>query len=44
MRLDKRFTISILAVLLLAAAAFYVFAGEQRRDSAIFSSLTMKCR
>ncbi len=32
MRLDKRFTISILAVILLAAAAFYVFAGEQRRD------------
>lgn len=32
MRLDKRFTISVLAVILLAAAAFYVFAGEQRRD------------
>lgn len=32
MRLDKRFTISILAVILLAAAAFYVFAGDQRRD------------
>jgi len=32
LRLDKRFTISVLAVILLAAAAFYVFAGEQRRD------------
>ncbi len=32
MRLDKRFAISTLALILLAAAAFYVFAGEQRRD------------
>lgn len=32
MRLDKRFAITVLAVILLAAAAFYVFAGEQRRD------------
>ena len=32
MRLDKRFVISVLAVILLASAAFYVFAGEQRRD------------
>ena len=32
MRLDKRFAISALAVILLAAAAFYVIAGEQARD------------
>lgn len=32
MRLDKRFAISALAVILLVAAAFYVIAGEQARD------------
>jgi carboxyl-terminal processing protease len=32
LRLDKRFAISALAVILLVAAAFYVIAGEQRRD------------
>jgi len=32
LRLDKRFAISALALILLVAAAFYVLAGEQRRD------------
>ncbi len=32
LRLDKKFAISALALILLVAAAFYVFAGEQRRD------------
>ncbi len=32
MRLNKRFAISALALILLVAAAFYVLAGEQRRD------------
>jgi carboxyl-terminal processing protease len=32
LRLDKRFAISALAVILLVAAAVYVIAGEQRRD------------
>ena len=32
MRLDKRFAISALALIVLVAAAFYVLAGEQRRD------------
>ncbi len=32
MRLDKRFAISTLALILLVAAAVFVIAGEQRRD------------
>ena len=32
MRLDKKYAISALAVILLVLAAFYVFAGEERRD------------